>query len=254
MRALITGLNGTLAPRLAEAAAARGIECIGWNRAAAPPEDEAAGLALLDGTSPDVLFHLATGSPAWAGQLARWAARHQRPLVFTSTAMVFDHVPDGPHRPGDARTARDDYGRGKIACEDAVLAAHSGAHVVRLGWQIDGRARGNNMLMQLDEWQARDGEVAASRQWTPACSFMDDTVRTLLGLLDRPRPGVVHVDANAVEAHRFDRIVRALQRHFHRDGWQLRVHDDYRHDQRLVEGDASMPALSRRLPALLETS
>lgn len=251
MRALITGLNGTLAPKLAAAAGARGFECLGWNRAAAPPDDESAGRALLDDLSPDVLFHLATGSAAWAGLLARWAAERRRPLVFTSTAMVFDHVPDGPHRPGDERTARDDYGRGKVACEDAVLGAHPGAHVVRLGWQIDGQARGNNMLVQLDDWQARDGEVGASRLWTPACSFMDDTVQALLALVDRPRPGVVHLDANAIEAHRFDRIVHALRRHFRRQGWQVRAHDDYRHDQRLLGDEAALPPLSARLPELL---
>ena len=58
-------------------------------------------------------------------RIARLAAATDLPFLFTSTAMVFDHEPDGPHRPADPRTARDDYGRMKIASEDAVLAATS---------------------------------------------------------------------------------------------------------------------------------
>ena len=41
MRLLITGLNGTLAPRLAQAARLAGCEVIGWDRAAVDPDDEA---------------------------------------------------------------------------------------------------------------------------------------------------------------------------------------------------------------------
>lgn len=248
MKWLITGLGGTLAPMLAQAARARGVKVLGWNRHQIDPQDSAAAQAWLRHEAPDAIAHLALGPLSWAQQLAAHAAEAGKPFVLTSTAMVFDHQPDGPHAPADPRNARDDYGRSKIGCEDAVLAAHPQAMVARIGWQIDPAQPGNNMLMALDRWQAEQGEVAASRAWTPACSFMADTAAALAQLLCVPVPGVHHLDSNADEAWRFDQIVRALQQACDRPHWRLRVHDDYRHDQRLVGGPTRLPPLSQRLP------
>jgi dTDP-4-dehydrorhamnose reductase len=160
--------------------------------------------------------------------------------------MVFDHEPDGPHHVGDARSARDDYGRYKIACEDAIRAASGRAAIARIGWQIDPSQPGNNMLMALDEWQRRDGRVAASRLWTPACSFMADTAAALLALVDRPQPGLHHLDSNAQDAWRFDELAHALARAHGRD-WRVETTEDYQHDQRLVGGPSRLPPLSARL-------
>lgn len=242
MKLLVTGLGGTLAPRLAEAARAAGHEVVGWDRSAVDPEDEAAAARWLDALRPDAIAHLGMGSARLAGWLA---ARCER-FVFTSTAMVFDHEPDGPHDAADARTARDDYGRYKIACEDAVRAASATAAIARIGWQIDPERPGNNMLMALDDWQRRDGRVGASQAWTPACSFMADTAAALLELLARPQPGIHHLDGNAECGWRFDELARALARRFQRD-WRVEVHEDYRHDQRLVGGPTRLPPLSERL-------
>lgn len=248
MKLLITGLNGSLAPQLARAAAAAGHEILAWDRAQLPPDDAAAGQAWLEAQRPDAIAHLAMGSEAWAAQLAAHAARHQLPFVFTSTAMVFHHEPDGPHAVDAPRNAQDDYGRYKIRCEDAVRGANADAMVVRIGWQIDPTQPGNNMLMALDDWQAREGCVAASTAWTPACSFMADTAAALLALLRAPEPGVHHLDSNADEAFSFAQIVAALKARFERTQWQIREHADYRHDQRLLGGGTRLPALSSRLP------
>ncbi len=161
--------------------------------------------------------------------------------------MVFHHEPDGPHAVDAPRNAQDDYGRYKIRCEDAVRHAHAGAMVARIGWQIDPAQPGNNMLMARDDWQAREGCVAASTAWTSACSFMADTAAALLTLLRAPEPGVHHLDSNADEAFSFAQIVAALKARFEREHWQIREHADYRHDQRLLGGGARMAALSSRL-------
>jgi len=245
MKILITGLNGTLAPRLAEAARAAGHDVIGWDRAAVNPDDEAAAAAWLSAQAPDAIAHLGMASARFAGWLA---ARCER-LLFTSTVMVFDNEPDGPHGVDDARSAQTDYGRYKIDCEDAVRAASTTAVIARIGWQIDLERPGNNMLMTLDDWQRRDGRVAASRLWTPACSFMLDTAPALLALLEAPQPGIHHLDSNAGEAWRFDEVARALATEFGRD-WRVETNEDYRHDQRLVGGLTRLPPLSARLSGL----
>ncbi len=155
MRLLLTGLNGTLAPKLAERARSAGWAVFGWNRHQVCPDDHQAASAWLQAQRVDAIAHLALGSEAWAVQLAAYAAARELPFLFTSTAMVFHHEPDGPHRPEDLRTARDDYGLYKIRCEDAIRAENPAACIVRLGWQIDPDARGNNMLAALDGQQAR---------------------------------------------------------------------------------------------------
>lgn len=241
MRLLITGLSGTLAPVLARVARAQGHAVLGWDHRSLGFADARA----FDALRPDAVAHLAMAGSADSAALAVLAADRDLPFVVTSTAMVFHHQPDGPHALDDARTAQDGYGLSKIAMEDAVRAAHPRASVVRIGWQIDEQAGGNNMLASLDRWQAEQGEVAASSAWIPACSFMADTALALLQLLQRP--GVHHVDSNAQEAWTFDALVAALARRFERPHWRLRVHQDYRHDQRLVGGASWVPPLSARL-------
>lgn len=246
MKLLITGLGGTLAPRLAEAAAAVGMSVHGWDRKHIPTEDADAANEWLAAERFNAIAHLAMGSPEWSALLSAHAAERALPFVFTSTVMVFEAP--GPHAPDAERTGTSGYGRYKAACEDAVLAANPQASLVRIGWQIDAERPGNNMLQALDDWQAKEGCVAASTAWLPACSFMPDTVQALLPLLREPRPGTFHLDSNAEEAHSFDRVVAALKKCFAREHWQLKVHEDYRHDQRLIGGSLSLPPLSARLP------
>jgi dTDP-4-dehydrorhamnose reductase len=251
---LITGLGGTVAPALAAAATRAGYDVVGWNRSEVPPDDAARADAWLASERPDAIAHLAVGAPAWAGRLAAYAAERDAPFVFTSSAMVFHNVPDGPHAVHDERTAVDPYGRSKIACEDAIRAACPGACIARLGWQIDptrtnhtmGQTMGNTMTAALDRWQAEQGRIAASRRWRPACSFLDDTVAALLVLLREPRPGVVHLDANAEDGFDFARIVRTLRRAFDRPAWVVLENEDYVHDQRLLGGCALVPPLSQQ--------
>jgi dTDP-4-dehydrorhamnose reductase len=257
MHLLITGLNGTLAPKVAAAAARRGWQVTGWDRHRVPPSDAGACRAFLLETMPDAIVHLAMGEESWAGLLAAYASERRAPFVFTSTAMVFDCVPDGPHAAGDARTAKDDYGRYKIRCEDAVWASPGPVGhrtVARIGWQIDaddsGHATGNNMLAHLDAQHACDGRIWASTLWRPACSFMADTADALLGLVEQPAGGTVHLDSNAIEGHTFARIVAALKVRYARDQWLIAPNESYRHDQRLCGGEGLMVGLSRRLVAL----
>jgi dTDP-4-dehydrorhamnose reductase len=258
MRILITGLNGTLAPHLARVARSRAHEVIGWDRNAVSPDDDRACDEFLSRTRADAIAHLGFGSEAWAARLAAWASAHDAAFVFTSTAMVFDHVPDGPHRVNDERTAKDEYGRYKIRCEDAIRAADANekakACIARIGWQIDvddeGHAQGNNMLAALDAEQARDGRIRASTRWRPACSFMSDTAAALLQLIEQRVAGTVHLDSNANDALDFHALVHALKRRFARDSWKIEAHEEYVHDQRLMPDDDAavrLPALTQRL-------
>jgi hypothetical protein len=59
-----------------------------------------------------------------------------------------------------------------------------------------------------------------------------------------------HVDSNAEEGHNFAQIAQALKVTFNRNAWDILVHDDYAHDQRLLGGNILVPPLSARLASL----
>jgi len=254
MKLLLTGFNGTLAPVLARAATSQGATVIAWDRGAVSPEDASACEAWLDSHRPDFVAHLATGSIDWARLIARYAAKHSVPFLFTSSVSVFHHIPDGPHRAVDERNTEDSYGQYKRACEDAILESYPDACVARIGWQIDPERPGNNMLFALDRWQEKEGRVSASRAWRPACSFMEDTASALLQLLGTAAVGITHVDSNADEGHNFASIARALKQVFSRHAWNVVETEEYVHDQRLVGGAKFVPPLSVRLSPLRFTS
>ena len=246
MRLLVTGMAGTVAPRFAAAAQSVGHEVVAWRRDRVSPDDRAACTLFLDSVAPDAVVHMAFGDPAWAGQLAGHCAQQERPLLFTSTTMVFGARPNGPYTIHSPRTATDEYGAYKIRCEDAIWAANPDAMIARLGYQIDRGGLGNNLVAHLDAQARADGVVRASRHWIPATAFLDDTAAALLSLLTDPQAGLHHLDANARTAWSYAQIVASLARQLDRD-WPIVVTDDPEHDQRLIDSPR-IASLDTRLP------
>jgi dTDP-4-dehydrorhamnose reductase len=262
-RLLVTGLNGTLAPHLARTLQAHGHEVLHWDRHALDPNtaSQEAIHAHLRTLAPEGIFHLAMGSEAWAAAMARDAALHNTVFVFTSTAMVFDASSGGPHHIDAARTARDDYGRYKIRCEDAVLAANPRAVIARIGYQIDAVNRSsNNMVAHLLQ-QAAQGPIRASQAWIPATSFMQDTAGALHALFNLAAQGTQgqaaglhHLDSNAADAWTYAHIVQTLAQRLQLR-WAVEVTHDYVHDQRLLAlpqraDTVHLPSLAQRLENL----
>ncbi|WP_151526087.1 sugar nucleotide-binding protein [Serinicoccus kebangsaanensis] len=246
---LITGLNGTVAPKVAERLVQLGGDVVGWDRGAVPPDDVAAGEAYLAAVRPAGIFHLGMGAEAWAGRLAGYARDHAVPIVVTSSVSVFGDAPDdpdGPFRPDDAPTARDDYGSYKARCETAVREAHPEAVVARIGWQADPEGLGNNMVAQLAaQADAAGGLVRASRLWRPATSWMADTAAALVALAASDRSGTVHLDSNAADGWTFPEIVRYVARHTGH-AWTVEEHEELDHDTRLIGDEDLIAPLSAR--------
>lgn len=229
----MTGMNGTVAPRLAEHATRAGHEVVAWDRARVSPDDHAACGWFIDEVGPDAIVHLAFGAEAWAGLLARAAAERAAPFIVTSTAMVFAQRPDGPYPIDATPTADTEYGQYKVRCEEAVRAANPAAMITRLAYQIDPGGQGNNLVAHLDAAHARGEVISASTRWIPALAFLDDTAAALLSYLTDPQPGTHHLDGNAEAAWSYHHTVTALARALDRQ-WRIEATEDPIHDQRLL--------------------
>ncbi len=245
VRVLLTGMNGTIAPRLGEHARRAGHEVVAWRRDEVPPDDPRACRTFLAATSPDAVVHLAFGAESWAGLLSGESARRGIPFVYTSTAMVFATPPDGPYATSAPRNADTDYGRYKARCEDAVRSASGEAMVVRLAYQIDPGGEGNNLVAHVDAAASGGRDVPASTRWIPAVAFLDDTAAALLSFVVDPAPGVHHLDANADTAWTYLDVLTALRAELGRT-WSIVATDHPAHDQRLA-GSWRMPGLDTRL-------
>ncbi|MCB9473472.1 MAG: sugar nucleotide-binding protein [Candidatus Delongbacteria bacterium] len=244
MTILVSGLNGTLAPRLARCLASQGHHVIGWDRAEHPPEDPTAWRDWLRQLKPSAVYHLANGSPDWAGELALECARAGRPFVYTSSVSVFSIHQQGPFTVDRVPAPEDEYGRYKLECEMRVRENHPGACIVRLGWQIGEDLTGNQMQAQLEAQQQREGRILASARWQPACSFLDDSAACLAGLAGRS--GLYHLDGNpGLSCHA---IVRALALRFARD-WRVEASEEFVWTSRLLDERLQPVSIEERLTA-----
>ena len=196
MKALVTGLNGTVAPFLARALSAAGHIVIPWNRSVVPIDDRDAARDFIRREHPDWFFHVATGSPAWAELAAGVCSREEIRFLFTSSVSVFSASQCGPFTVDILPKPDDDYGRYKLECEQRVRAARHDAVIVRLGWQIGATPGGNQMVDYLDRTFKTLGQIDASVHWYPACSFLSDTARSLMHMMQNFPPGLYHLDGN----------------------------------------------------------
>jgi dTDP-4-dehydrorhamnose reductase len=230
-KVLLTGLNGTVAPAVAKELRARGDEVVAWDRGAVSPDDRGAIERFIRETKPSALVHCAMGSPRWAEDMARVCAEEGCAFLYVSSASVYGTQQQGPFAIDDAPEPSDDYGRSKLECEQRVRAANPEARIVRIGWQIALRPGGNNMVEHLIRRQAEDGHIAASTEWFPACSFLDDTARGLADVLTFP-PGLSLLDGNP--GWSFVRIANALNAAMG-GSWGVRSDNAFRWNNRMVD-------------------
>lgn len=196
MKAIITGMNGTVAPVLARHLIQAGHQVVPWNRSVVPIEDPAAIRGFIERERPDGFFHVATGSPCWAEWVARVCAERSVRFLYTSSASVYSAAQTGPFTVAVLPEPADDYGRYKLHCEQLVRTANPRAHVVRLGWQIGTAPGGNQMVDFLERNFQAQGLIEASTRWYPACSFLEDTAATLARLMENHPADLYLLDGN----------------------------------------------------------
>ena len=248
MKALVTGLNGTVAPILARTLRSAGHTIIPWNRSDVPINDHIAARNFIDRKQPDWFFHIATGSPDWAELVAHICAEQDIRFLFTSSVSVYSASQSGPFTVNILPGPHDEYGRYKLECEQRVHAACPKALVVRLGWQIGIAPGGNQMVDYLDRTFKTHGRIDASTHWYPACSFLPDTAESLMHMIQTLPSGLYHLDGNP--GLNFYEIAAGLNK-VHGEPWTVNPVDTPVQNNRMVDQRVRMRSISETLNAQL---
>ncbi|MEM7335450.1 MAG: sugar nucleotide-binding protein [Chloroflexota bacterium] len=244
MKVLISGLNGTVAPVLADLLQQEGHTILAWDRAIVPSDDLLASRTFLETEKPAWFFHLANGSPEWTEVLGQQCYAQQTKFLFTSTVSVYSGKQVGPFSTDDQPEPDDDYGRYKYECEKRIQAVNPNALIARLGWQIGHTATGNQMVAHLYRIQEAEGQIEASVNWFPACAFLEDTAVALIEVMKTYQTGLFHLDGNP--GLTFNEIARRLA-NIHPKLGPIVDTTDHVQNNRMLDNQMVMNPITNRL-------
>ncbi len=195
---------------------------------AADLADPAALARLLDAVQPDVIVNAAaytavdraedeTGlaqriNAGVPGEIGTWAAQRNAAVLHYSTDYVFSGDGDSPWRETDDAAPQSEYGRSKLAGEQALADSGCTHLILRTAWVY--AARGHNFLLSMLRLARQRDElrVVADQHGspTPAASIAAATGLLLARWLSLPdaarhaRSGVYHLtSAGACTWHQF---------------------------------------------------
>jgi len=232
-RALVTGLNGRLAPHLKSALESNGVTVIEFDRQQVDIQDPDQQRDFITEQQIDAICHLATGPESWVATLAGIAHQHDIPFLFTSTESVFNPDSRGPFTPDRQPDATSDYGVYKIACEQAALSTNPNSIIARLGWQMFDTFEQDNLLTHVRDMHNEKGYLIASSQWLPAVAFVGHTMACLVDLMKAATPGTYHVGGNE-QGLSFYQLVQLIDKKYQM-GWDIREGADPARDGRILD-------------------
>jgi dTDP-4-dehydrorhamnose reductase len=189
-------------------AAAGGHETIALARADLDITDVAAVRAAVIDACPDVVVNCAAWTDvdgaeadeagaeavnaAGAGNMARAAAVAGAAVIHVSSDYVFDGRKTSPYVESDPVRPLSAYGRGKLAGERAVAAAHPDGHlIVRSSWLFG--VHGRNFVDTMLRLAADRDEVAVVDDQVGCPTFTGHLAPALIALAERRARGVMHV-------------------------------------------------------------
>ncbi len=205
---LVTGATGTLGSAFVRLCAVRGLDTMAAARRCldvADPEHvaqmldrlrpwaivNAAGYVRVDDAEADEARCFRENAQA-AAVLAEAAAARGIPLVAFSSDLVFDGRKDRPYVESDAVAPLGSYGRSKAAAEQALLARHPGALVVRTSAFFGPWDRANFVTQALESLRVGRRFVAAA-DTVVSPTYVPDLVHATLDLLIDAEAGVWHL-------------------------------------------------------------
>ena len=168
MKILVTGKNGQVGHELMRSLAPLG-QVVGVDVKECDLAQSAAIDGLLERVKPDIIINPAAytevdkaeSQPTIAHAvnaqapklLARYAARHNIPIIHFSTDYVFDGKKDGPYTEEDEANPRSVYGKTKWLGEDSVRKLAAKHIIIRTSWVFG--SHGVNFLKTMRSEERR---------------------------------------------------------------------------------------------------
>ena len=207
---LIMGATGTLGKAFEHACEERGLPYVPYTRNPLDPAEVPALQALLERWRPWAVIYTAgkvqvdgVGPDVWQALdntveprlLAQECAARHLPLMAFSSGLVFGGDRDRMSLESDPRRPLNVSGQSQLAAEEAILAGHPDALMIRTG-PLFGPWDDHNFAQQVRrDLQARR-RVRAANDQTTSPTYLPDLTRAALDLLIDGEAGVWHL-ANA---------------------------------------------------------
>jgi dTDP-4-dehydrorhamnose reductase len=217
MKILITGCGGMLGSAMYERLPTFGHDVLATDLVADETwlqpldvRDAAAVERSVDEFRPDAVFHLAaitdlewsemhpeataeTNAHATAS-IARLCAARGLPMVYISTAGIFDGEKLEPYDEGDKPEPIMVYGRTKLDGEHAVRAEHTRHYIVRAGWMFGGDHKDHKFVSKIAaQLRAGASEINAVDDKWGTVTYTQDFAANLNALIDSGRYGTYHM-------------------------------------------------------------
>lgn len=239
MKALFTGMNGTVAPAVASYFKEKGHEIVIYDRDKVSTTHSDQIEAFIEQNQIDILLHFAMGSYEWTSMLATICKKRSITFVYISTVSVFSNNNRGPHSIHSIPDATDEYGAYKRKSEQLVIENYPKAYIIRLGWQI-GKGRGKNQMIDyLYQQMDQQGFISASSLWYPSVSFLEDTAKAVHQIITQLPPDLYHVNSN--ESFSFYEIVTRLRSIY--PEFIVRENHEFNADHRMIDDRVSIKSL-----------
>lgn len=244
MKAIITGMKGTLAPYIYDYFNEQNVDLLIWERQHIPIDNAEAIYEFIETSNADYFLHIATGPVEWLESIIGCLIDFSIPLVYISSEAVFNGL-EGPFTTQDTPRAKDDYGHYKLTCERLVQKLYKeNAYIFRLGWQIAHHTNKNNMLAYL----VNEGHVIASSDWILSTSFMPDTAQAIYKIIKNQPPGLFHLDSNHNNMNFYELVLKL------KDLFKLPITVEeshtYKHNNRLLSDQPYIRSLEDHLSEL----
>ena len=163
----------------------------------------------ISDTDPDHAYLTNTIATKYVALQARSAGI---PMVYISTAGVFDGVKKGAYTEFDRPNPVNTYGASKYEGELLVASIVEQHYLIRAGWMVGGGAAKDHKFVSRIVNQLRDGATTiyavTDKLGTP--TYTPEFSRCLLGLLDSEMYGLYHMACGG-EGSRYDVAARILQ-------------------------------------------
>ncbi len=208
LRLVVTGSQGQVVRALQERAAYGGVEIVALGRPQLDLLKPASIVSALEAARPDVVVSAAAYTAVdlaeshaaeahvinatGAGEVARAGATLGAPVLHLSTDYVFDGALNRPYREDDPTGPIGEYGRSKLAGEQAVAAANPNHAILRTGWVYS--PFGENFVRTMLKLAATREEITVVTDQhgapTSAHDIADGVIKVARNLVANPAPGL----------------------------------------------------------------